>query len=123
MVGPHFFLHMLDTCRVNAFYHVPTQLPKRNSGPMEEDPPRLLDQKEFHLSQIERKTICCPLAHGSVNVVKGGLLKKGRCHQCALGPNKRPRVETRFGCVECQVHLCPGNCHDIYHARLAMGNP
>lgn len=131
------FLHLLDICRVNAFILYGVCYQMWNSGPMEEEPPPLLDQKQFTSSLVRslcgtftcrKKTgrppaIPLPLVrspgHESVNVVKAGAKRKGRCHYCAMGPNKRARVETRFGCVRCSVRLCPDKCHDLYHARLA----
>ena len=126
---------------MNAFIIYQPSYKKWNNGLMEEDPLYLLDQKEYSLSLVKSlcgTLTCCkprgrpsaapfPMVgspgHGSVNGVKRGLLNKGRCHQCALGPNKRATVERRLGCVECQVRLCPENYHDIFHACLAMENP
>ena len=52
MVGVH-FLHFLDICRVNSFIMYQQCYQKWNSGPMEEDPPRRLDQKEFSSSLVK----------------------------------------------------------------------
>lgn len=113
---------------------------KWNSGPMEEDPPRRLDQKEFSSSLV--KSLCgtftnrrptglpsaVPLSlvhspgHESVNLVKDGALKRGRCHQCSMGPNKKAWTETVFGCLRCKVRLCRDKCHYLYHASLAVNS-
>lgn len=136
------FLHLLDICRVNSFIMYQLSYIRWNSGPMADEPPSLLNQKEFSSSLV--KSLCGTFSnrkaqgrpssvqlllvrtpgHESVNVTKEGALKRGRCHECSIGPNKKKsRVETVYGCLQCQVRLCRDKCHDIFHGHIAMANP
>ena len=109
------------------------------SGPVEEEVKPMLTQKEFTSSIVKslcgtftsrkprgrRSTSSPPLVrltgHESINIVKRGAMKKGRCHECSAGPNKkRSRVETYYGCLTCGIRLCRDQCHDTYHRRLAV---
>lgn len=61
--------------------------------------------------------------HESVNIVKAGNLKRGRCPECCIGKNrKRARVETVYACLESNVRLCHDKCHDLFHSRLTLPN-
>ena len=80
---------------------------KWNSGPMEDDLPAILNQKDFSSNLVRslcgtftnRKpqgrpsSVQLPLlrtpGHESVNVTKNGVMKRGRCHECSIGPNKK----------------------------------
>ena len=136
------FLHLLDICRVNSFIMYQLSYVKWNSGPMEDEVAPILNQKEFSSSLV--KSLCgtftnrkpqgrpspvqLPLlrtpGHESVNVTKNGAMKRGRCHECSIGRNKKnARTETVYGCIQCQVRLCRDKCHDIYHSRITVDDP
>ena len=86
---------------------------KWNSAPMEDDLPPILNQKEFSLSLVKslrgfftnRKPqgrpspvqllLLCTSGHQSVNVTKNGAMKRGRCHGCSIGPNKKMPEQKR----------------------------
>lgn len=53
--------------------------------------------------------------HDNVHIVKLGLIAKGRCEFCCKNRGPNNRKETRMGCAECAVRLCPGECHSKYH--------
>ena len=111
-----------------------------NSGPIEEDVAPVMDQKAFtsHLVKclcgdhsfwkqrrqpsLSSSTLTLPSSgHESVNIVKSGKMKKGRCAECFTGQNKkRARVGTVYGCQQCEVCLCRDKCHDLYYSRLAL---
>lgn len=131
------FFHLLDICRVNAYIIYQQCFVQWNSGPMDEDIPTMMTQKEFTSKLVKslcgsfssRKALGRPpnagasvalvAKHYSVNIVKRGILKRGRCYECSVGPNKKyDRVETVYGCEKCVVRLCRDKCHSIYHARL-----
>lgn len=101
------FFHLLDICRLNAFIPYQQAYLQWNSGPVEEEVKPMLTQKEFTSSIV--KSLCGtftsrkprgrpsdsspPLVRltgdESVNLVKRGAMKKGRCHECSAGPNKK----------------------------------
>jgi len=136
------FLHLLDICQVNSFIVYQLSYVKWNSGPMENEPPPKLNQQEFSSSLVKSLCGTCtnrkpqgqqspvqlPLlrtpGHESVNVTKNGAKKRGRCHDCSIGPNKKnARTETAYGCIQCQVQLRHDMCHDIYHSRIMVDDP
>ncbi|XP_022779646.1 piggyBac transposable element-derived protein 4-like [Stylophora pistillata] len=126
------FFHLLDICRLNSLMYQQCYL-SWNSGPVEEDVAPLMDQKSFTSKLVEslcgtytsHKLYGRPslspssislraLGHESVNVVKCGKLKRGRCCECSTDTHKkRARVETVYGCLHCNVSLCCDKCHDL----------
>ena len=136
------FSHLFDICRLNAFIMHQQCYVQWNSGPVEEDVTPMMDQKAFTSSLVKslcgnhtskkqrgRPSLSPPSlllrtsGHESVNIVKAGILKRGRCAECCIGENrKRARVETVYGCLQCNVRLCRNKCHDLFHSRLTLPN-
>ena len=47
----------------------------------------------------------------------------GRCHVCAkqVKANGKPKdIKVRLYCPKCEVHLCIGECFEIYHTKLSF---
>lgn len=134
------FFHLLHICRLNSFIMYQQCYLRWNSGPVEENVAPVMDQKSFTSKLVKslcgtyrsRKLYGCPSlspnsislcasGHESVNVVKCGKLKRGRCSQCSMGAHKkRARVETVYGCLHCNVRLCRDKCHELYHSRPTL---
>ena len=134
------FFHLLDICRLNSFIMYQQCYLSWNSGPVEENVAPMMDQKSFTSKLV--KSLCGTYTsrklyghpslspssislhasgHKSVNVVKCGKLKRGRCSECSMGTHKkRARVETVYGCLHCNVRLCHDKSHDLYHSRLTL---
>ena len=104
---------------------------------MEEDPSRRLHQKEFSSRLV--KSLCgtfknriptgppfavpLPLVRSPGHDISQCVTKERKMPSMCMGPSKKVRTETVFGCLRCRVQLCRDKCHDLYHASLALNSP
>ena len=108
---------LIDMCIVNAF-----QLWSiRKEAPQHLDFREQLMHTLVKLFGSNREAVQASRgANASVTLVKDHYLVQAgverECAQCSQRPFKR--VESRYKCFKCDVHLCVDNCFPRYHASL-----